>query len=120
MIQKTEFNKKELKVIQKIIQIQIDSLRAISRNECEDDVDLFALRSGIDPKKFKQLNQVDLEMYEGLKNNPENFMSLSPIQMGIIRHILVNFMTNQKYTEAKMKIWRKINLLEYYFDHNLN
>jgi hypothetical protein len=120
MIDKTKFTKQELKVIRKIIKIQIEALRSILNNDCEDDVDMYAIKCGFDPKIFKEAGQEDLEMYESLEKNPENFMSLSPIQMGIIRHILLNYINKNKYAQAKNSIWRKMNILEYYFDHNLN
>lgn len=112
MIAKIQLTKAERKVIRKALKIQIDNLTELIEKDSEEDVEMFCILNGIDQNEFKSYHINLRDEYISIWENPETFLSLSNPRLGIIRHILMNFLNHKKYLEPKISIWRKMNLKE--------
>lgn len=103
----------EKQVLLNIAKIQIKSLEDLLNNNSGIDLPLWAIENEVDLKEITKETQIKLKLYYELQRNPKNLLIIfSSHELGVIKHILFNFLKHKKYKKAKRNIWRKILLAE--------
>lgn len=104
-----ELNCQEKRTLRKVISIQLESLRGILNEDCEEDITLFCIHGEVDKFKMKRLVLKNVEAFEKVYDEPERLLELNEMNLSMIKHILTTQINRKK---SKRRIWRKLLIFE--------
>lgn len=120
MIHRAALSRAEKKIISKIINIQLDSLRSMLSRDIPQDLTTYCLINNIDEIQFWDQVRICQSKFRVLQYAPEGIFNMDYDNLQTIRTILVNI-ASDKYAEGKKQLFHKftiIDKLEEY--HSLN
>ena len=107
---KVRFNKKQRKVIRRIISMQLASLQAILEEDCEEDITMFCIEKGWDKSHFQRLLADRIDDCAHVYEHPSDLLNLPDYELAMIKHILISEIKLPKRMFSLL--WRKIMVFE--------
>lgn len=107
-----KLSKQEKKIIRKIAGIQLASLWAILKGECEEDIVTYCLIHNFERERLDNLVKANIQAFMEVKEDPNQFLYLNDENLSMVKHILMNEIDGEQWDIPKKKIWVKLNLNE--------
>ena len=103
----------ERELINQICYIQINSLKSILRNANPDiDVTTYCLENGYNEDCVMDNINRELGWFIEISLIPTKFLKSSEDELSTIKHIIVEFLDEPQYLDAKQSIMKKIRIHE--------
>lgn len=116
---KVQLTARQRKILKKIIKIQLQALRAILKEDCEEDITLYCLENEIDKAELRKLTERNIIEFKYVYKHPESFLDLREVHLSSIKHIFNTQMEKKSLKRVKSELWRKMVVFDE-LQHNLN
>lgn len=117
---KVQLTARQRKIIKEIVKIQLQALRAILKEDCEDDITLYCIQNEINKAELRDLMKRNIADFKNVYKNPECFLDLKEVHLSSIKHIMETQMNKSSHKRVKKELWRKMFLFEDFTPQNLN
>lgn len=110
-----QLTQRHRKIIKKVVKMQLQSLRAILKDECGHDIELLCLKRQVERSKMEELTIRNIEAFEMVELFPHTYLELPDIHMESFKDVLVNYIP---FSRQREEIYLSIQFQESFFNPN--
>lgn len=110
-----QLTQRHRKIIRKVAKMQLQSLRAILRDDCGHDIELLCLRREVERSKIEQLTIRNIEAFEMVEQFPHAYLELPDTHMESFKDVLMSYIP---YSQQREEIYLSIRFQETFFNPN--